>query len=491
LGNINLTNWQLSIDTKNKSTRTYKNDYIPTSNAPEKILNITSVIDSDTDAQKLKELFNNKNLSVTGLDSNLTENINGVYQIISGSVDQQGGKSYYTMKAALSGKADKYLSTIGEEIYITHWDELDSCADGDYTNLQNYTAAGNVSDAGNYIQIGSNSAGADLNFGYLYWSDYIIESSTYISTDSTGDERIRIFLRYLDSNNYYVVELDPYNNKLNFIKSISGSETTVNSINMSFEDDVWYNTKVKALQNKFMIYATETSGIDEVPKEVMVAYDDEIKCGKIGFGRNDTYAINLWIDNVVVTLGKPVVLHLPVGAYNINNVTVPSTDRQHDYSSKDGSFLSVVEPDGAVKYKQEDIVSSFNDPTAGNVRVWDTNSTDTEANWIEVLDIKHIFNDAIAVDNGIVRFNTRGLTNEQFYLGCYTNSAWEDVKFESSWSSLSFSALERGIIYMSPAKVIIREVAFFSSGGNYDSVWTDFIIERGSSAIKIINKRGL
>lgn len=371
----------------------------------------------------------------------------------------------------------------GEEL-PTSWDELDSCTDGDFTTLVNYSAEGGVTDGGDYIQA---TAGAQLIAGYPWWNTYSIKVDVYVATGAAGDQG-EVLLRKQSAKAsdtlFYRLLIDPEDDEVRF-EYVSGvpATTVLETWSKTLTNATYYTLMVVARGNRFDCY------IDGEHLHPPV-FDDRLVCGYYGLmAVSDTCRF----DNLMVKQIKPVGVWTPVGMYDINQMVIAGSGILDDDTVVEGSIKTIIDPTNPVKFRQVNTDGSgLNESVSIDVKVWDTMRSAVESNWVKADAIDHPFEGDMVIDNGLIRLSFAGQTYiKSFTMSVYSDGSWEDVSFNPSWSSLDFENVDYGITVLEKHRVTVREAGYHQTGTGMDITWTDYTIRSGSAMMYIENRRAL
>ncbi|MBU0992784.1 MAG: DUF1080 domain-containing protein [Proteobacteria bacterium] len=101
------------------------------------------------------------------------------------------------------------------------------------------------------------------------WTDYELD----VSLASKDDDAIGVMFRYQDPNNYYLFVMDRERKYRRLVKKTNGENILLAEDSVQYEQNTWYQVKIKAVGRKIMIM------IDDAP--VFEVEDDALKSGKV------------------------------------------------------------------------------------------------------------------------------------------------------------------------------------------------------------------
>lgn len=138
------------------------------------------------------------------------------------------------------------------------------------------TVSGSWSVSGNVYQQTNEALAITITAtGEEDWTDYVV--SARVKVESSGyNNGGRIYVRYIDSTNYYCLEVNTGDDKLKIIKRNGGSETALDEETVTVSLDTWYTLKIRASGGTFTGYLDG--------EYVCSAADSTHTTGKVGLG---------------------------------------------------------------------------------------------------------------------------------------------------------------------------------------------------------------
>lgn len=147
-----------------------------------------------------------------------------------------------------------------------------------------------VQDNGSYVYRQTSANEGRASTGSTAWSDYAVEANVKID-NWNGTNRAYVAGRYQDGNNFYAASL--YNSgggKLEIRKKVSGSTTTLATLDYPLASGTWYTVKLELAGNTIRMYVNGTLQL--------TATDTSLTSGAVGL---IAYKSAASFDNVVVT----------------------------------------------------------------------------------------------------------------------------------------------------------------------------------------------
>lgn len=127
--------------------------------------------------------------------------------------------------------------------------------------------------------------------GSKSWKDYVVQSRIKIIANGASNMASGIIGRYTDSNNYYLYRLNSHTNRVELLKKVDGTFTTIKSTPMNVNTDQWYTLKLVMDGNSIHGYVDGINNISVI--------DTSITHGYIGLR---TYGQAVQLDNVAAWL---------------------------------------------------------------------------------------------------------------------------------------------------------------------------------------------
>lgn len=111
-----------------------------------------------------------------------------------------------------------------------------------------------VQDSGSYVYYQSSTSEGRTSAGDASWTDYSVQAKVKVD-DFNGTNRTYVTGRYQDGNNYYAASL--YNSgggKLELRKKVSGSSSTLATVDYALSAGVWYTVKLEMSGSTIRLY---------------------------------------------------------------------------------------------------------------------------------------------------------------------------------------------------------------------------------------------
>ena len=109
-----------------------------------------------------------------------------------------------------------------------------------------------VQDNGSYVYRQTSSNEGRASAGNASWTDYTVESKVKID-NWNGSNRAYVAGRYQDGNNFYAASLYNSNGgKLEIRKKVSGSTTTLATLDYPLATGTWYTVKLELSDRQFV-----------------------------------------------------------------------------------------------------------------------------------------------------------------------------------------------------------------------------------------------
>lgn len=153
-----------------------------------------------------------------------------------------------------------------------------------WTPQANYNDWSVVLDNGNYVYFSSSTNEGRTSAGNQSWTDYSVQAKVKVE-NFNGSNRAYVSGRYQNGNNYYAASLTG-GNKLELIKKVGGTTSTLVSKNYTLSTGTWYTVKLEMQGSTLKMYvngnlelqATDSSlssgGIGLVARGTVTKYDD-------------------------------------------------------------------------------------------------------------------------------------------------------------------------------------------------------------------------
>lgn len=150
-----------------------------------------------------------------------------------------------------------------------------------------------VQDGGSYVYKQTASIEGRASTGNISWTDYAVEANVKVD-NWNGTNRTYVAGRYQDGNNFYAASLYNSNGgKLEIRKKVSGSTTTLATIDYPLATGTWYTVKLDIVGSTIRMYV---NGVLQ-----LTATDSSLTSGAVGLV---AYKTSASFDQVVVSDGS-------------------------------------------------------------------------------------------------------------------------------------------------------------------------------------------
>ncbi|MDQ0898098.1 hypothetical protein QFZ80_001926 [Paenibacillus sp. V4I7] len=153
-----------------------------------------------------------------------------------------------------------------------------------------------VQDGGSYVYKQTGSIEGRASAGNMSWTDYAVEANVKVD-NWNGTNRVYVAGRYQDGNNFYAASLYNSNGgKLEIRKKVSGSTTTLATLDYPLATGTWYTVKLEIVGSTIRMYVNGVLQITKVDSDP--ATGPVITSGAVGLV---AYKSSASFDQVVVT----------------------------------------------------------------------------------------------------------------------------------------------------------------------------------------------
>ena len=152
-----------------------------------------------------------------------------------------------------------------------------------------------------------------LTFGYYYWANYDFSCDVLMNSSTT----LGIIFRYIDSNNYYRLQMD--STSVKFVKHVGGVDTVVASQTIYGVTQNWYTLRVIATSNRFEFFLDT----DKLFDGTIIDYDGDIMAGLLGLYAN---GIDAYYDSIKVYRAYANSVAVPSGKVPTEDRLLTTTD---------------------------------------------------------------------------------------------------------------------------------------------------------------------
>ncbi len=121
-----------------------------------------------------------------------------------------------------------------------------------------------VQDGGSYVYKQTSSSEGRASAGNTSWTDYAVEANVKVD-NWNGTNRVYVAGRYQDGNNFYAASLYNSNGgKLEIRKKVSGSTTTLATLDYPLTTGTWYTVKLELVGSTIRMYV---NGVLQLTKD--------------------------------------------------------------------------------------------------------------------------------------------------------------------------------------------------------------------------------